>query len=211
MGLFGGNKNNSSGSLYAEFKTENAPVEYVSTSGRAARNAREDVVITSIVPGCGSTYIAAAVANYLFDIKKGRIVFVGNAKDEYIKQLLRPGITVKEYPVDMQDIYSICDCVVQDIGCYQTLNGAGSMALARASSKILVCHADDDCMKQVASFAKERQDAENFYYLFNVLPEEWKKKVYRTMNIYEAYCLPLFSAKSPDKETCLVFRKMFGR
>lgn len=211
MGLFGGNKKPSSGSLYAEFKTENAPVEYVSTTGKAARNAREDIVIASIVAGCGSTYIAVAVANYLFDIKKGRVVFVGSDKDEYVKTLLRPEIIYKTYPVDMQEIYSICDCVVQDVGCYHTLDGAKSMALARASSKILVCHADDDCMKQVALFAKERPDAENFYYLFNVLPEEWKKKVYRTMDIYEAYCLPLFSAKSPDKETSLVLRKMFGR
>lgn len=211
MGLFGGNKTNSSGSLYAEFKAENAPVEYTATSGKVGRSAKEDIVVTSVVPGCGCTYISAAIANYLADINRGRVALVGDSKDTYVKPLLRTQILQKEYPVDIQDVYSICDCVVQDIGCYENIDEVKGLSLARASTKIIVCHADDDCMRQLAAFAKERPDADRFYYLFNVLPEEWKKKVYRTMNIYEAYCLPLFSVKAPDKETSLVLRKIFGR
>ena len=81
--------------------------------------------------------------------------------------MLNPGILQQEYPVEMQDVYSICDCAVHDIGCYQSMDEQKSLSLARATTKILICHADDDCMRQIAGFAKERSDADRFYYLFN--------------------------------------------
>lgn len=212
MGLFG-TKNTSAqgGSLYAEFKNEHKAPEYKSTSGKVSRMAREDVVITSMCPGCGATYFSAAVANYLVDVNRGRTAFIGDSKDSYVDSILRTSILKKEYPTDVEDLYNLCECVVQDIGEYQKLDKNKTMALSRATTKIVVCHADDDCMKRVAEFARERTDADRFYYVFNVLPDEWKKKVYKTMNIYEAYCLPLFSAKNTEKEVTLILRKILGR
>ena len=210
MSLFKGNGLGAPKGLYAEFKNERLP-EYTGTNGKVGRSAREDIVVTSIIPGAGATYISAAIANYISGKKKGRTVLVGDAKDTYVESLLKPKVIHKKYPVEIQELYSTCDYMVQDIGCYQSLDNTKSVALARATTKVIICHADDDCMRKIAAFARERQDAERFYYLFNVLPKEWKSKVYRTMDMYEAYCLPLFNAKNPEKEVCLMFKKIFGR
>ena len=210
MGFRGSKTNTSSGSLYEEFRNGHVQ-DFNSTSGKVGKFAREDVVITSLFSGCGATYISAAIANYLVDVRRGRTVRVGDAKDEYITALLRSNIMQKTYPVEIQELYNICDCVVQDVGSYYSLDKTKSTALSRATTKIIVCHADDDSLKLLASFARERTDAERFFYIFNVLPDEWRRKVYKTMNIYEAYCLPLFNAKSPDKEVKKILKRIFGR
>lgn len=210
MGLLGSKNNADSGSLYAEFRNEHVK-EYTSTSGKVGKFAREDVVITSLNSGCGSTYISAAVANYLAGLRRGRTVHVGDSKDEYIGEMIYPSVLQKKYPVELEELYKICDCIVQDVGPYYKLDKNKSTVLSRATTKIMVCHADDDSLKQLATFVRERADAERFFYLFNILPDEWRRKVYKTMNIYEAYCLPLFNAKKPDKEVRKVMQKIFGR
>ena len=109
------------------------------------------------------------------------------------------------------ELYSTCDCLVQDLGTYSSFDGAKNMSFARATTKIVVCHADSDNMRKLATFAHDRSDADRCYYLFNVLPREWERNVYKAMDEYEAYCLPLFSAKNPEKEIQLIFGKIFGK
>lgn len=210
MGLLGSKNKAPSGSLYAEFRNGHIQ-DFNSTSGKVGKFAREDVVVTSLTPGCGATYVSATIANYLVGIKRGKTIHVGEAKDTYLSELLRPTIMQKKYPVEIQELYNVADCIVQDVGPYHNLDKNKTTALSRATTKIIVCHADDDSLKELASFARERTDAERFYYIFNVLPDEWKRKVYRTMNIYEAYCIPLFYAKTPNKEVTKALVKIFGR
>ena len=210
MGLLNSKSKSSMGNIYEDFMSGYSQ-ELTSTSGRAGKHVREDVVVTTMTPGCGGTYISVAIANYLADVKRGRVIHVGDLKDEYVQDLLRPAIIQKKYPEDMQELYNESDCVIQDVGTYDLLNKQKGIALSKAATKIMVCHADDDSMRKLATFARERADADRFYYLFNVLPDEWRRKVYKTMNIYEAYCMPLFSTKTFDAETKQILRKIFGR
>lgn len=199
-----------SGGMYAEYKREVQP-EKTTTSGKVGKMARADIAVTSIVPGCGSTYISSAIANYLFDINRERVTFVGDHKDDYLSSVLRQPIDRQYFPTDITELYSGCDFLVQDLGAYSKLDGSKNMSFARATTKIVVCHADSDSMRKLAAFAHDRSDADRCYYLFNVLPKEWEKNVYRAMDEYEAYCLPLFSAKNPDKDVQMIFKNIFGK
>jgi len=199
-----------SGGMYAAYKNEIQP-ERNATNGKVGRMAREDIAITSITQGGGATYISAAVANFLADTNRGKVLFLGNSKDEYVTSILRSSIEHKYFPADVSDLYSICDCLVQDLGVYAAFDSAKNMSFSRATTKIVICHADSDSMRKLAEFAYDRADADRCYYLFNILPSEWEKNVYKAMDEYEAYCLPLFSAKSMEKEVRLVFQKIFGK
>jgi len=199
-----------SGGMYAAYMNERQ-LDKTTTSGKVGKTARVDVAVTSISHGGGASYISAAVANYLADKNYGDILLLGSNKDEYLPEILRPSIERCYFPADISELYSACDCLVQDLGVYATFDSAKNMSFARATTKIVVCHADSDSMSKLAAFAYDRTDAERCYYLFNILPKEWEKNVYKAMDEYEAYCLPLFNAKSPEKEVQQIFHRIFGK
>lgn len=208
--MFGKKKEVSPGGLYAAYKMETFP-EKTATSGRVGRMAREDIAVISIVPHCGTTYISSAIANYLVSVNRGKVIFLGDRKDEYISSVLHRTVDRCFFPADVTELYSNCDCLVQDLGSYAELDSVKNMSFARATTKIVICQADTGCMKKLAAFERDRTDVDKCYFLFNVLPKEWEKDVYKAMDIYEAYCLPLFSAKNPDKDVQEIFQNIFGK
>lgn len=182
-----------------------------STSGRVERTLRENVAVVELTHGVGSTYVSAGIANYLFEKSMGEVMLIHELKDEFLEEIILADIKRDTYPINMDEAYSSCDCLVQDFGVYKELDANKKMALSLASTKIVICNADDDYMRLLAEFTRERPDADRFYYLFNRVPKEWERKVGRVMDDYEAYCLPLFFAKVPGTDMKQILRKIFRR
>ena len=212
MGLFGKKSSASvvGGGFYSGYKAKVAE-SIGPTNGRVERTLRENVAVVELTHGAGSTYVSAAIANYLYNRGMGETMLVHDIKDEYLEEILMAQVVRDNFPINMAEIYSACDCLIQDFGVYKELDSNKKMALSMASTKIVVCNADDDYMRLLADFTRERTDADRFYYLFNRVPREWERKVGRVMDEYEAYCLPMFFARTPGTDMTQIFRRIFRR
>lgn len=201
-GLYGAYRTKQQEAVKSERK---APAESVA----ASRVGREDVCIYSLRHGTGTSYVAAAVANYFASHRKGSTSVV-LTDTEYAEEIVSPRVEV--YPWAREgEAFTGSNYVVHDIGVYGDLSADRRTALQRGTTKILLCKADGRYLAKLAEYI-ENVDTENLIFLFNELPAEWERKVYDIMDFTRnVYCVPTFYSITPGTQVTKVFNDIFKR
>lgn len=166
------------------------------------------ICVTSLKHGCGNSHFSTAVANYLS--RKGLAVCL-ISDSAGASDMLDEQIKVKKTSEVADDLYGDCDYMIFDDGVYSDMSGEQITRCKRADYKVMMCWADDDYMKKLAAFvSKQKDDAENWIFIFNNVPDRKIAEVQNTMNLYTSCFLPLFEAEDPDRETKRILKEVFG-
>ena len=182
------------------------------SADRKERFVRESVFVFSLEHGAGTSYIAAAIANYISGVKKGNVSFftgmLGNERDYLLPKV--SCVSLRNGSADRT--YVNADHVVYDGGVYGDMDAVCKDAMFRVETRVLVCQADTEYLERLADFLERNGEGDDFIYLFNVLPPEWEKRVEAAMDSYRGvYFLPIFYAKKLPQEVSDIMLGIFGR
>lgn len=181
----------------------------VKKSPAAVTVGREDVCIYSLRHGSGTSYVAAAIANYLSKNRKGEVSLVLNDTD-YSDEITSPRVNV--FPWTREgEAFNKSNYIVHDIGVYGEMTPDRRVSLQRASTKIILCKADGRFLTRLADHV-ESIDTRDLIFLFTELPPEWEKRVYDVMDFTKnVYCIPTFYSLAPNAQVLKVFNEIFKR
>lgn len=205
-----GKKPKSTG-LYGEFRAKTMDAKG-STADLKKRNAgREDICVFSLKHGTGTSYVAASIANYLAQHRRGDVSLVLN-DIEFAEDIATPRVNTVSWGQEA-DVFAKSDYIVHDIGVYTDLSANQRSALQRASIKILLCKADGNFLTKLAAYVESGvADSQDIVFLFNELPPELERKVYDIMDFTNAvFCIPTHYAPEPNAQTVKVFNEIFKR
>lgn len=176
--------------------------------GKVRKVGTASVYVTSLKRGCGNTHFAAAAANYIS--RKGQeVCLVSNASG--VGELIDEQVDVRTSSQVRDEIFANSDYLVFDEGMYSELSGDQVSQCKRADYKIMMCWADDDYMTKLANFvSKQKDEAENWVFVFNNVPPRKINEIKRVMNRYFSCFLPLFEAEDPDKDAKKILKEIFG-
>ena len=200
------------GSLYNSYLESTHAESLVQENAKKERIVRENAFVFSLRHGAGTSYIAAAIANYISGVKKGGVTYFTSDTDNGKDYLLPKVNCVSLAGKDADSIYTCADHIVCDGGSFEDMSAVCRDAMFRASTRVLVCRADTAYLKKLAEFTAGRTDDNSFVYLFNTLPDEWVKRVESSMDSYSSvYCLPVFYAKKLPQGVNDIMLGIFGR
>lgn len=193
------------GGLYEEYRKSN---QSEGSIGKRGAIEKKDVLVRSLSHNVGTSYVSAAIANYLSLSGCGPVGLIYDGSDK-MNGLVGEEIVLLQRPLYDKSAMADCACVVEDGGVWQSGEMNKRIELVRATT-IMVCQADDDFLHRLAAFVESQgKNAEHMIFLFNMLPAEWHGKVRRVMRDYEVYCLPLFHPKNIKGEIEKIFYNMF--
>ncbi len=169
---------------------------------------REDVCVFTLRHGTGASYVSASVANYLAKFCKGDVSLVLDDV-EYAEEIVIPRIKTVTWASE-GDAYASANYIVHDIGVYEEMTADRRTALQRASKKILLCKGDGRFLRKLARFV-ETVDTSDIIFLFNELPTEWEKRVYKIIDFTKkVYCVPTFFSIAPGAPVIATYDAMLS-
>ena len=193
------------GELYGGYRKNNQVEE---STGKRGDVEKRDVLVRSLSHNIGTSYVSAAIANYLSLCGCGPVGLICDGTDK-MNELVENEIVRLVRPLCDKSVMADCACVVEDGGIWQSGGMNKRTELVRATT-VMVCRADDEFLQRLAAFVESQgKNADRMIFLFNMLPTEWHGKVRRVMRGYEAYCLPLFHPKNIKGEIEKIFYNMF--
>lgn len=170
---------------------------------------REDICIYTLRHGTGTSYVAAAVANYLSKNRKGDVSLVLNDTD-YSEEIASPRVNVLPWTRE-GEAFRKSSYIVHDIGVYGEMTPDRRVSLQRASTKIILCKADGRFLTRLADHV-ESIDTRDLIFIFTEIPAEWEKRVYDVMDFTRnVYCIPTFCSLAPNTQVLKVFNEIFKR
>lgn len=170
---------------------------------------REDICIYSLRHGTGTSYVAAAIANYLSKNRKGDVSLVLN-DTEYTEEIASPRLNILPWTRE-GEAFNKSNYIVHDIGVYGEMTPDRRVSLQRASTKIILCKADGRFLSRLADHV-ESIDTRDLIFIFTEIPVEWEKRVYDVMDFTRnVYCIPTFYALAPNAQVLKVFNEIFKR
>lgn len=202
------------GSLYSAYKLKRqeeakgkglSPDVKLKTGG----GGREDICVYSLKHGTGTSYMSAAISNYLVTHRRGNVSLVLN-DTEFAGEIVSSGVKTVSWTHE-GEVMGNSDYIVHDIGVHGDLSADRRVSLQRGTMKILLCKADGRFLQRLAEYV-ESVDSGNLVFLFNELPAEWEKKVYDLMDFTDrVWCVPTFFSMSPSTQVIKVFHEIFRR
>lgn len=209
--MLGGKKPAKSTGLYGEFRAKAQEVKSSSSDVKKGNGGREDICVYSLKHGVGTSYIAASIANYMANHRRGDVSLVLN-DTEFSEDIASPKVNTVSWAQEAE-VFNKSDYIVHDIGVFGDLSADRRNALQRASMKILLCKADGNFLSKLAAYVESGVvDVSSVVFLFDELPSEWEKKVYDIMDFTNAvYCVPTFYALAPSTQVVKVFNEIFRR
>ena len=210
--MFGGKKS-SGGGLYGEFKAQTAvkkdAVEKTVEVSAKGGGGREDVCVYSLRHGTGVSHLAASIANYFANNRRGATSLVLN-NTEFSDEVANAKVNVVSWESEAE-AFAKSNFIIHDVGVHGDLSANRRNALARGSVKILVCKADGAYLQRLAEYVESGvTDIHNIVFLFNELPAELEKKVRSLMDFTDrVYFVPTFYSLAPSAQVTKVFHSIF--
>lgn len=190
------------GGLYADYKNRKA-TEKNTTPQIDLKNNREEIFVYSLKHGTGTTYIAAAIANFIAE--HGKRVTLVMADTEYADELVLSKVSTTTW--DEEDYYGQTEYVVYDGGIYEEMGSEQNAMFKHSSKKFLVCQGDGWYLSRMAEYGCDEEHPE-LEFLFNRIPSEWEPKVKDVMDFTDAvYFIKNFNVMNVG-ELDLIFGKI---
>lgn len=204
-------KKNKQEFLYAGFKERMQTENEVVAKGDKKVDKRVQikkkfiVSVTSLKHGCGSSYMSAAIANYLSKKVKEKVCLLHTGFG-YASDVLNDKVELVFYPCDLSVVFADYGYIVYDGG---ILNELDKDMLDRSDIKILMCWHNEEFKHLLLDFVKSRKDLNNWAFGFNHVPDKLYKDVYSLMEGLCVFCLPTFDVEHIDKTTEKIFSELF--
>lgn len=164
------------------------------------------VFVTSLKSGCGCTHVSVTAANYL--LSRGSSCLVSESED--VETVLSSRVDLEKDMYNMDEAYGSHDSIVIDGGVFQELDDKGKAESKRCLYRFMICWGDSAYKKKLAKFVEqEGEDAENWIYVFNNIPEDQIKDIKKLMNLYNCCFLPTYSAESIPYEVERICQAVF--
>lgn len=173
---------------------------------RAGVSGREDICVFSLNHGTGTSYISAAISNYLSCYRKGKVALVLN-DTAFADEVVSPRVNVASWENETEAF--ICsNYVVHDMGVFEEFSQERRTSLQRGTKKILLCRGDGAYLTKLAAFV-ESEKTEDIVFLFNQLPKEWEKRAFELMDFTrKVFCIPTFFSVRPDKQVVRLMEEL---
>lgn len=165
------------------------------------------VTVTSLKHGAGSSYISAAIANYISDNFSKKICILHNGCP-YIDSALYDDIDSRYYPCDMSEVYARYSFIIYDGGIWEEVD---SDMMDRSDIKVMMCWPNNEYKNLLIDFINRRKDINNWIFMFNQVPDKKQTEIYDTMEDYNTYCLPTFDVFNIDKSLNKIFKELFTK
>ncbi|MDF2904943.1 MAG: hypothetical protein K0R34_264 [Herbinix sp.] len=168
----------------------------------------QTIVVACLDNECGCTYITQALANYIKAKVNNKILIIDKASENGTNNSQRIAYQLDQYGSQNQDY----KYVISDMGNLKERSDSEKLAYKKASIKIMISNTEDDYLKRLAAFVKEdKKSSMKSTYIFNLVPQDKKKKVHRLMEAYEHYCLPIIDKDNLSYEAMKIFNDILSR
>lgn len=163
----------------------------------------QTIAVASLDNECGCTYIAQALANYIKTNISSKILLVDKAGKNSTINYPRLSSQFNQYGYQNNDY----KYVIIDMGNLKEKSDSEKLEYKKASVKIMISNVEDDYLRHLAAFIKEdKKSSMKYTFLFNLVPQDKKRKVHRLMEAYEHYCISII-----DKDNlCYDAMKIFN-
>jgi hypothetical protein len=157
---------------------------------------------------CGCSYITQALANYIRTKVNNSICIVDASEkgNKNYKQM----VAIKS--VDICNLHSDYKYILVDMGNLKERSDTEKLEYKRANIKIMISNLEDYYLRQLAAYIKEdKKSAMKCSYVFNLVPQEQKRKVHTLMEAYEHYSLPVIDKDNLGYDTKKIFNNILLR
>lgn len=157
---------------------------------------------------CGCTYISQALANYIKARVNSKILMVDKAGKNDIPNNQGVAFQVIDF-INLNNNYKY---VVTDMGNLKKKSDSEKLEYKRANIKIMISNLEDDYLRQLAAYIKEdKKFSMKCAYIFNLVPQDKKRKVHKLMEAYEHYCLSIIDKDNLSYDAMKVFNNILSR
>lgn len=177
------------------------------TSKKKERKEVDVIFVTSLKHGTGATHFSIGAANELSFHGK---VCVVHPEASYMENELYEDIEFSTQMTGLRKLHKGRDYLLYDCGCVEQLSEELKEEMKYATYKILMCFSDDDYLEKLAKFVQILGEvAQEWIFIFNVVPKEKISQIERVMNFYDTIYLPIYDLDSTPKAIKKMYQKLF--
>lgn len=165
------------------------------------------IAVASLDNECGCSFISQALANYISGKANGSVGII-----DITKEMKNNSNTSMLTSKELIEKYHNYHYIIIDLGNLSHRSDSDKVLYKDANIKVMISIMEDYYLRQLAAFIRgdKRQAVKNIY-LFNLVPQEKKKKIQKLMEGYKHYCLPIINKDKLSYDAQKIFHSILVR
>lgn len=194
----------------AQYNTRGIPQDKRAKRLKKIRRSKvtQIIAVACLDNECGCTYISQALANYIKARVNSKILIVDKAGTNGIPNNQGIAFQMADF-INLNNDYKY---VIVDMGNLKNKSDLEKLEYKRAIIKIMISNLEEDYLRRLAAYIKEdKKSSMKCTYIFNLVPQDKKRKVHKLMEAYEHYCLPIIDKDNLSYDAMKVFNNILSR